>query len=275
MRIRAVFLLNNRGAVVPFHHQFLIYEKLREWIYDFGQQDSLVHDFCFSGIKGQTKVSKFGLQYFSTRITIVFSSTNDFLIRQLVDKIFAQQQVTIGNLHLSPESVEEELLPEPADKAKYLSISPIVLNMPESGEGHKRFISPETEEFSDLVFEATIKRMGASGKFSHHDLEKFTRFQLVPDRDYLNRLKAEEKKFSRIYPIMTEGAKQEVRAYTFPFELHAAPQVHQFVTKAGLGALTGRGFGMLDFANSNIPVKTLRHPVTSKSQQPVPQFLPK
>ncbi len=275
MRIRAVFLLNNRGAVVPFHHQYLIYEKLREWIYDFGQQDSLTHDFCFSGIKGQTRVSKFGLQYFSSKITIVFSSTNDFLIRQLVDKIFAHQQVTIGNLHLSPESIEEEMLPELKESTKYLSLSPIVLNLPESGDAHKRFISPETDEFSDLVFDATIKRMEASGKFSHHELERFTRFQLVPDKVYLHRMKEEEKKFSRIYPIMTDGLKQEVRGYTFPFELHAAPQVHQFVTKAGLGALSGRGFGMMDFANTNIPIKSLKQQTAPAVHVTVPQFLPK
>jgi CRISPR-associated endoribonuclease Cas6 len=277
VRIRVIFLLQNKGAVVPFHHQYLIYDKVTELMGD--SMEGLEHpELCFSGIKGQTGVNKHGLQYFSSRITIVFSSPNAAYMRQLLDRIFSLKQLSIGNLLLVPEYAEEEQIPQLEAKAKYLAISPIVILAPTSDvEFSKRFVNPVEDEFSDLIFNATMHRMQSSGMYSRYEMERFSTFQVLPDMDYLNRMKAGEKKFSRIYPVMVEGQKLEVRGYTFPFELYAAPEVQQFVLLSGIGALCSMGFGMLDVANQSLapnaqPIRIRGEVATPELQR---QFLPK
>lgn len=235
-------------------------------------------ELCFSGIKGQTGVSKHGLQFFSSRVTIVFSSPNAAYLRQLIDRVFSLKQLSIGNLLLVPEYAEEEQLPQPETKVKYLAISPMVILKPDTDtEATKRFVNPLEEEFSDLIFNATMQRMQASGMYSRYELERFSTFQVLPDVEYLNKIKAGEKKFSRIYPIMSEGQKPEVRGYTFPFELYAAPEVQRFVLISGIGALSSKGFGMLDLANQSLAphAQPMRIRGEAESTGQVRQFLPK
>ena len=118
-------------------------------------------------------------------------------------------------------------------------------------EAGKRFISPEVDEFSDLLYESTISRMEASARFSSSELAACYKFQVVPDRDYLNRIELNQKKFSRIYPMFDSDIRYEVRGYTFPFTLYAAPLVQQFIFENGLGQLSHKGFGMIDVAGQN------------------------
>jgi CRISPR-associated endoribonuclease Cas6 len=118
-------------------------------------------------------------------------------------------------------------------------------------ESGKRFISPENDEFSDLLYDNTITRMEASGKFSAEQLADFYKFQLVPDKDYINRIQTSHKKFARIYPLYDSDIKYEVRGYTFPFTLYAPQPVQQYVYENGLGHFSHKGFGMLDVANAN------------------------
>jgi len=74
---------------------------------------------------------------------------------------------------------------------------------------------------------------------------------VVPDTNYLTKIKEEEKKFARIFPVFDKGEKYEVRGYTFPFTLYAAPEVQSFVFNSGLGIMCHKGFGMLDVANQD------------------------
>jgi CRISPR-associated endoribonuclease Cas6 len=86
-------------------------------------------------------------------------------------------------------------------------------------------------------------------------LERFYKFQIVPDTSYLERLQQLGKKFARIYTINYRGQLREVRGYTFPFALYAADEVQQFILKNGFGEYTGHGFGMLDCSNAEATVR--------------------
>jgi CRISPR-associated endoribonuclease Cas6 len=155
-------------------------------------------------------------------------------------------------LQLSPESHENEEAVTIGEAVKYLCISPIVL-LPASfnDEQSKRFVSPEVDEFSDLLYENTMARMEASGKFPADKLANFYKFQLVADHDYINKIQTSHKKFARIYPLYDADVKYEVRGYTFPFTLYAPQPVQQFVYENGLGHFSHKGFGMLDVANGS------------------------
>jgi CRISPR-associated endoribonuclease Cas6 len=238
---------------VPFHHQFLLAQVIKGLVILGGNKDFFnFTQYNFSGLKGQIKISRKGLHFYSSKVTLVFSSPSKEFIDYLLHVMFAQKEVIVGNLQLIPESFESEEPVVIGESMKFLCISPIVLIQASfNDESGKRFISPETDEFSDLLYDNTIARMEASGKFPPDKLASFYKFQLVADRDYINKIQASHKKFARIYPLYDADIKYEVRGYTFPFTLYAPLPVQQFVYENGLGYFSHKGFGMLDVANSN------------------------
>ena len=206
----------------------------------------------FSGLKGQIKISRKGLHFYSSRVTLVFSASDKEFLDYFLGVLFAQKELLVGNLQLVAEAVENEDTVTISDSVKFLCISPIVL-VPASynDDTGKRFISPETDEFSDLLYDSTIARMEASGKFPLPELAGYYKFQMVPDKDYLDRIQSSHKKFARIYPLFDSDIKYEVRGYTFPFTLYAPQPVQQYIYEHGLGHFSHKGFGMLDVANND------------------------
>ena len=206
----------------------------------------------FSGLKGQIKISRKGLHFYSSKVTLVFSATDKAFLDYFLKVLFEQRELLIGNLQLIPETVEQEEPVTIGESVKFLCISPIVL-VPAAfnDETSKRFISPESDEFSDLLYDNTIARMEESKKFSPEQLANFYKFQLVADKEYINRIQSSHKKFARIYPLYDADVKYEVRGYTFPFTLYAPQPVQQFIYENGLGYFSHKGFGMVDVANSH------------------------
>jgi CRISPR-associated endoribonuclease Cas6 len=245
--------LISRGAYVPFHHQYLLAQTLRGILVKGGNKDFFNSTaYNFSGLKGQTRISRKGLHFFSSRVTLVVSSGDDALLEYLTSSLFKQKELMIGSLQLIPETTEQETVPSLSSRAKFLCLSPMVL-LPGvfNEEEGKRFIAPGSEEFSDLLYEHTLERMAESGRYTNEDLAAFSKFQIVPDAGYLKRIESDHKKFSRIYPMFDSDIRYEVRGYTFPFTLYGAPEVLSFVFENGLGRYAHKGFGMLDLADDD------------------------
>ena len=220
----------------------------------FGPEKSYLefNQFNFSGLKGQTKISRKGLHYYSSKVTLVFACSDKLFMDYFIARLFEQKEIIVGNLHLTPESSEAEEPVQIGDEARFLCISPIVLIQAAfNDERGKKFVPPDTDEFSDLLYDSTLARMEANGKYTAEQLTSFYKFQIVPDRDYIQRIQSSHKKFARIYPLFDNDIKFEVRGYTFPFTLYAAKEVQQFVYENGLGYFTHKGFGMLDISNND------------------------
>jgi CRISPR-associated endoribonuclease Cas6 len=253
LRTRIIFSLKNRGAYVPFHHQFLLAQVIKGLLV-FGPEKAYLdfNQFNFSGLKGQTKVSRKGLHYFSSKVTLVFACTDKNFLEYFRTRLFEQREIIVGNLHLVPESIETEEPAKVGDESRFLCISPVVL-IPAgfNDEKGKKFVTPESDEFSDLLYESTLARMEATKKYTPEELTSFYKFQIVADTEYIQRIQTSHKKFARIYPLYDNDIKFEVRGYTFPFTLYAAKEVQQFVYENGLGYFTHKGFGMLDVSNSD------------------------
>jgi CRISPR-associated endoribonuclease Cas6 len=242
----------NRGASVPFHHQLVLSEFIkgikREMSPEFQDNDV----YAFSGLKGQTKVGRNGLHFFSAKVTLVLSSPNEDFLNELLRKIFAKKRVFLSKLELVPETVEKEITPDFQEQMKYICISPLVPTAEELDENYVReYIDPLDDKFSDLLFESTISRMELFGGFSAEELASFTKFQVIPDKSYLTRLREMAKKYSRMYATYDRGVDMDLRGYTMPFTLYADPKVQQFVFNCGFGEYTNLGFGMVDIANVN------------------------
>jgi CRISPR-associated endoribonuclease Cas6 len=251
LRIRIVFSLKNRGAYVPFHHQFLLAQTIKGLVLVGEKKEFFDYtQYNFSGLKGQIKISRKGLHFFSSKVTLVFSAAEKLFLDYFLAVLFEQKELMIGNLQLVPEAVEEEEPVQITDSVKFLCISPIVLLKGSfNDDSGKRFIAPGTDEFSDLLYDSTIQRMEASKKYTPEQLAEYYKFQMVPDQEYLNRIQSSHKKFARIYPVYDSDIKFEVRGYTLPFTLYAPQPVQQFVYEHGLGYFSHKGFGMLDVAN--------------------------
>lgn len=211
------------------------------------------NDYNFSGLKGQTKISRKGLHFYSSRVTIVFACFNREFIDFFLMQLFSFPEIAIGSLMLSPEAVElEELTTELTEATKFVCISPVVLKTPKfQSDVAKAFIHPNLEEFSDMLYESTMERMEKSKRFNSEEIASFYKFQVTADKDYLEKLSVEKKKFARIYPVYNQDIKYEVRGYTLPFTIYAAQEVQEFVFDSGLGNLTHKGFGMIDIAGAS------------------------
>lgn len=262
MRVRIIFNLKNKGAHVPFHHQYLLAQTAKAILLSEGNKDFLDYPYYhFSGLKGQTRISKQGLHYYSSKVTLVLASPSKEYIDHFLESLFKRSQISIGNLILLPSEVEKEVVPEITDATKFVCISPIVMLTPSLFDASaKRFIEPESDEFSDLLYDSTISRMEAYG-YTTDQLASFFKFQIIPDSNYLDRIRNSGKKFARIYPLYDQDVKYEVRGYTFPFTLYAAKEVQEFVFTCGLGIYSNKGFGMLDIANSNPSNRTEKYEV--------------
>ena len=253
MRVRVVFILKNKGSYVPFHHQYLLAQLIKGIMVRGGEERFINSDvYNFSGLKGQTKISRNGLHFYSTRVTLVFSASSQELIDYFLKHLFNFPQIDIGTMILMPEMVEREEKAEIQDEMKYICISPLVLVKPSFYDDQgKRFINPQTDTFSDLLYDSTMFRLENSGQYTLEQVSKFYKFQLVPDKHYLQKIREQQKKFARIYPLYDQDVKYEIRGYTFPFTLYAAREVQEFIFTNGLGLYTHKGFGMLDIANAD------------------------
>lgn len=262
MRVRIIFGLTNKGAAVPFHHQFLLSNLVTTLLHKDPTKFQGFYDFNFSGLKGQTKIGKDGLHFYSNKVTLVISSPREDFIEYIVQQMFRLQHVEIGKLLLIPLSVEQEATPVFKNESKFICISPVVVINPVLGDVEsKRFLSPFMDEFSDLLYDSTMSRMEKAG-YPSDKLAEYYKFQVVPDKEYLTKIKEEEKKFARIFPVFDKGEKYEVRGYTFPFVLYADPAVQEFVFNSGLGNMCHKGFGMLDMANQDPNERTTPYTVT-------------
>ncbi len=258
MRVRVIFKLKNKGAYLPFHHQYILAQFIKGLMVKGRDSKFINYPFYnFSGLKGQTRISRNGLQYFSSLVTLVLSASDQDFIDYILEQIFEFEEFRLGNLDLEPLSTELEDIPEFSSEMKFLCISPVVALKSDFGSNEsKKFVQPFADEFSDLLYESTMERMEATGKYSPEKLASFSKFQVVPDAAYLNRLKERDKKFARIYSVFDMDVKYEIRGYTLPFKLHAAQEVQQFIFNCGLGHYTHKGFGMLDIANADPTERT-------------------
>ncbi|MDX2189023.1 MAG: CRISPR-associated endoribonuclease Cas6 [Bacteroidota bacterium] len=260
MRVRIIFGLKNRGAKIHFHHQHLLTKFSSQIISKCEPKYRDFKYYNFSGIKGQIKVGKGGLHYLSSKVTLVFSSLNIEFINQFLNALFTLKEVQIGEMELSPESIEMEAEVDFEQKTKFVCISPILILDPILHvEENKSFFEPDTDDFSDFVYESTMLRMEKSGMYTAEQISSYNQFQLTPDKEYLSRMAQDDKKYSRVYQTYINGEKYEVRGYTFPFTLFASPEVQNFIFHSGLGALCENGFGMIDLANVDPTSRTIKY----------------
>lgn len=208
--------------------------------------------FNFSGLKGQTKSSRKGLHYYSNRVTLIVASRNVDFLNYLLANMFKMKRLEVGSLVLVPERVEIEKIPDLSSYEKFICLSPILLYKPSlTDDSVTEFLDPETDEFSDRLYDLAMQHVENLALFDTETMATFNQFQIAPDKSYLAKLEENNKKFSRVYPTYDQDIKFDVRGYTFPFYFYGATELKEVIFIDGLGALTHKGFGMIDLANED------------------------
>lgn len=251
MRVRIIFLLKNRGTFIPFHHQFLIAQMLKAVAMVGGDQNYLTFKgFNFSGLKGQTKSSRKGLHYYSSRVTLVLASRDVDFINYVLQNMFKMKELQLGDLVLEPERVEVEKIPDLSTYEKFICLSPLVLAEPSlTSDSAVSYVNPQTDTFSDRLYDLAMQHVESQSLFDQDTMTSFNEFQVVPDKAYLEKLVENNKKFSRVYATYDQDIKFDVRGYTFPFHFYGAGELKEVLFIDGLGAIPHKGFGMIDLAN--------------------------
>ena len=257
MRIRIIFKLRNKGATLPFQHQHLLTNLVENMMKTKFSTKLEMPLYNFSGLKGQTKVARMGLSYLSNRVTLVMSSMSQEFLDSFLEELFKHSLLEIGEVILTPEFVEQEVEQDFKTSIKYLCLSPLVPSVSTNSANLDTLFSAEM--LSDMLYDSTMHRMEKSGLYTAEDIEKFYQFQLIPDKDYLQKLFEIDKKASRPYYLyQNEMIVQEIIGYTFPFELYAHPKVQEFISNCGFGEFTTQGYGMLDRVSNTS--KTVSYP---------------
>jgi CRISPR-associated endoribonuclease Cas6 len=230
----------NSTNTIPLHHQKLINDALGPMIDSISNNR---YDFNFSSLKATTKIQNGYMKLLSAKITLVISGRKDEEVTQLKDKIFEQSKMIIGRLTLRPK--RHELIPEPVfqTRMRYLCISPLVLSNPNTeAEKALQTVDPASHEFSDLLYNSVLDKMEKAG-YTEEQLTRYAEFEVIPDNEYINKIRHEGKKFVRQYKC---SSGLPMMGYLLPFTLHAHEDVHRFIWQTGIGVLTDEGYGMLD-----------------------------
>lgn len=248
MKVKIILNKQSKYGLVPFNHLNELYNLILSII----ENKSSIFEpilkpyaktikdftlFTFSGIKGFSKVENNALNFQSKKLSWVISSPVEGFVDKILDELFRMPVIKVGDILVNP--IQTEVIPAPSfHKAiKYLSLSPLILQK----DDHNIY-SPESETFSDKLFETTIRRMiefyGDSLPYNH-----MTEFQFIPDKEYLERMKNQKKEVVRDYDTVKYG---KVKTYLMPFVLYAHPKIHEFVWDTGIGDVTEEGFGGVD-----------------------------
>lgn len=243
MRIKISFLKVHGGAgMVPLHHQKIVSALMDEIIHELPTASPF---FCFSSLKGTSKVINGQIRFLSSKVTLVVGAAHDEFAKQWVENLFSKRLVSFAKLTLVPKAYE--IIPDPEFKTemKYVCISPMVCQPPFESDAEGNIpepLDPRSHEFSDAFYHAILDQMEKAG-YSQEEMEKFAEFDIVPDPMYIDKILNTHKKFARIYK---NNDSLPIFGYLLPFTLHAHPQVHKFIWDNGIGLFTNQGYGMVD-----------------------------
>ncbi|MCS7028061.1 MAG: CRISPR-associated endoribonuclease Cas6 [Bacteroidia bacterium] len=248
MKVKIILNKQSKYGLVPFNHLNELYQLIlgimeskysvfEPIIKPYAKTHRDFNLFTFSGIKGFSKVENNALNFQSKKLSWVISSPIEAFLDKVLDELFRMPVIKIGDILVNP--IQTEVIPAPNfhRAIKYLALSPLVLDREE-----QNIHSPESETFSDKLFDSTIRRMiefyGDSLPYN-----QMTEFQFIPDKEYLERMKNQRKEVAREYTTVKYG---KVKTYLMPFVLYAHPKIHEFVWDTGVGDITEEGFGGVD-----------------------------
>jgi CRISPR-associated endoribonuclease Cas6 len=221
---------------VPIHHQRHLSSLFHELMKG-ETQDS----FCFSSLKGTSKVMGGQIVFLSTKVTVVISAPTQDFVEGILRKVFEKNEIKIDNFSMIPKAYQ--LISEPKFKTenRYICLSPVVIS-PSTHEEPQNVLDPASQEFSDLVFDSLMTRMEDAG-YTDEQLNQYAQFEITPDPGYMKKIGNSPKKYARTYK---NDKDENMTGYLFPFIIHAHAEIHKFIWQRGIGLFTTEGYGFLD-----------------------------
>ena len=248
MRAKIIFSIQEGSGILPHYHQNL----LADWIETVKQEMPEWNDYStyhFSSLRGQASSLQEGIRYLTNRVKFVIASPNESFIHLFIEQVFTRTVWQVGPLYLHPSYADRQFIePELGKAVKYLCLAPLVpsfMSMYDQEAG-KKFVDPEESNFSNQLYECMFYRIDHSGSNILEKTDNYAQFQLVPEYEYLDKLRRQGKLFARNHVVNFLDRQYEVRGYIFPFTLYAQPLIQSYVYDYGLGAFTQQGHGMVE-----------------------------
>jgi CRISPR-associated endoribonuclease Cas6 len=234
------------NATISLHHQMILSSFLEEQIKYIPEKSE---SYCFSSLKGTSKVSDGKIRYLSSKVSLVITAPEKEFINSLLKKLFSLETINLDNLILVPKSYQIISEPDFQTAMKYICISPYIPYYQEGADISEPG-DPHTHEFSDKAFEYQMRRMEHAG-YTEEKLNSFSEFEIIPDVGYFRKVENSSKRYPRLY----ENKNGEmIYGYLFPFVVHAHPEVQKFIWENGIGQYTKEGYGMLDTVPETPPM---------------------
>ena len=181
-------------------------------------------------------------------VKLVVASPMDKFVRHLVEGVFQQGEIRIGEALFQPRELQILKPPQFDTNMTGLCRSPLVVSTVHRVNGslkpyYYRATDPEIGE----AVESNLLRKYAA--FTKKSLESDSiKFQF--DQDYLGRKSPKE--VSKLITIK-EGSEEatQIKGIVAPFQLAGNPEIIEFAWHAGLGERTSQGFGFWDAIKTN------------------------
>jgi CRISPR-associated endoribonuclease Cas6 len=244
MKYRFLLRKKAKPGLLPVFHQPILGNLIDEVKFKYfdSEEDKNYEHFTFSTLKGQSKIERNFVNFNGNRVHWIVSALNNEWMEKLAACFMQQGSVLLDQMECMFESYEIVPEPEFTNKMKYVCLSPIILFDPDtSHHDDAESIDPLKDQFSDIMFDTLMDRMEKIPG-NTYPFEEFSKFQVLPDLDYLEKQIQAGKKVSRTIPL----GEQKTKAYLFPFTLYAHPKVQEYVYNSGIGAMCSKGFGAVD-----------------------------
>jgi CRISPR-associated endoribonuclease Cas6 len=240
------------GNTLPKSHSYEISEALREafdnrkvffeeWLSQngIGEKADSYKGFCYSLLSiPESYAQRDRLLIDSQSVELQISFFHELGTEQMVRELFEGQKITIGDflsqVEFEVRTVELLHTPEIGSTANFRTLSPLYLPIRRE-DGSKMSISPETQNFGDLLL--------------HNLKEKHLAFYGKPfDGDELFSFRLLAPSYSTSV-IVEAGSKSEtkLRGFNTNFFLEADPVLLKIGYEAGFGEDNDIGFGMVEY----------------------------
>ena len=258
MRVKITFIKSFKSVnQMPLHHQMVLSKSLAAYMDRRRDNKTL---YTYSSLKGSSNIMNGIITFHSDKMSLIVSSNNDNFVRSLVDRIFQRHVIKVGKMLLKPSLQQVISNPEFKEEMKYVCLAPfVIIDSGKEPERAETIIDPNTQEFSDLLFNSTMERMQRAG-FTEDELKEFEAFEVVGDKEYLKKTVENNKRFARFYRNLD---RQTIVGYLLPFTLHAHPKVQQFLFETGIGLFGLEGYGMIDIVHERLEPQTTEEPLAS------------
>ena len=242
MRLKILLKSKNNRLNIPFNYNHIIsaiiYNKIADLEFSKKLHSSNSYKyFTFSQIHIHNfKITKQGFLSQNGMIDFLISSSDDYLIKSLVEGFLDDLTVNFIGEDLFVQKVELLPVPDFADKINVKTLSPIIVRTKKEIKGNLKVwdLAPGDQFFRNL---------------EKNLINKYLKYNNLDETDKKIKIYSEMRSVKSKRISIEKGDKRSFhRAYMMDLILEGDKELLKFAYDAGLGEKSATGFGMIDLS---------------------------